>query len=97
MANFSDYIKNQNTTNTTQNKTSDKNLNQDDLENLINKYSTYNQNDLMNEFMKLTYEKKKNGELSSSDIDNLKQTMMPFLNDEQKQNLDKILSMVKDV
>lgn len=97
MGKFSDFVNNQINDMINNNPSSEKNLSQDDLEKLINKYSSYNQNDLIGEFMRLTYEKKRNGELSASDIDNIKRTIIPFLNDEQKNNLEKLLSMVENV
>ena len=93
MSNFSDYIKEEN--NRFEEKVSV--TEKQNLEDLINKYSSYSKNDLMSEFLKMTLEKKKKGELSSSEINNLKSTIVPFLNSEQKENLDKILQMVENV
>ena len=93
MSNFSDYIKEEN--NRVEEKVSV--TEKENLEDLINKYSSYSKNDLMSEFLKMTLEKKKKGELSSSEINNLKSTIVPFLNSEQKENLDKILQMVENV
>ena len=47
--------------------------------------------------MKLTLEKKKKGVLDEKELNNIKSTIEPFLNDEQKSNLDKILNMVRNV
>lgn len=93
MSNFSDYIKEEN--NRVEEKVSV--TEKQNLEEMINKYSSYSKNDLMSEFLKMTLEKKKKGELSSSEINNLKSTIVPFLNSEQKENLDKILQMVENV
>ena len=72
-------------------------VNREKLEDLIDKYSTYSQTDLISEFMKLTNEKKKKGELNESEMNSLKQTISPFLNDEQKNNLDKIMNVINNV
>lgn len=93
MSNFSDYIKEEN--NRVEEKI-DKTKKQN-YEEMINKYSSYSKNDLMSEFIKITLEKKKKGELSISELNNLKSTILPFLNSEQKENLDKILQMVENV
>lgn len=100
MANFSDYIKSNDSKNVNDNKVNKQSENVDskeNLEKLIDKYSKLNPNDLFGEFIKLTYEKKKKGELKKSEIENIKTTIMPYLNQEQKENLMKILDMVENV
>ena len=68
-----------------------------DLQKTINKYSGYSNSDLMNEFLKLTLEKKNKGELNSVEISNIEKAILPYLNSEQKIELERILSMVKNV
>lgn len=93
MSNFSDYIKEEN------NRVEEKidKAKKQNYEEMINKYSSYSKNDLMSEFIKITLDKKKKGELTSGELNNLKTTILPFLNSEQKENLDKILQMVENV
>lgn len=79
------------------NKTSNNRYSEEDLYNMIEKYSNYTGNELMREFLKLTLEKKKNGELDNKAIATLKETLTPMLNEEQKDNLNKILEMVENV
>ena len=67
------------------------------LEDLIDKYSSLDSNSLMQEFIKLTLEKKKRGELSSSEINNLKNMLLPYLNEEQRKNLERLLNVVNNV
>ena len=64
---------------------------------MINEYSKLSRNELMNEFIKLTIDKKKRGELSDSELTSIKKTIIPYLNDEQKIMLEKLLSMVENV
>ena len=102
MSKFSDYINNghnQKNDNVSNNeKTSDKpNYTQEDLEAMINKYSTFSQDKLMAEFLKLTVEKKRRGELDDAEVERLKQTITPMLNGEQSLKLDQLLEMVKYV
>ncbi|MBR4745587.1 MAG: hypothetical protein IK070_02640 [Clostridia bacterium] len=66
----------------------------DDLEKLISKYSTKSQSELMNEFIKLSSEKIKNGTLNKSSIENIKNTIFPYLTDEQKKSFYSIISQV---
>ena len=44
----------------------------------------------MGEFLRLTIEKKKRGELKKEELQTIKQTIYPYLNDEQKQNLNQV-------
>lgn len=106
MSNFSEYINKNNTGNgnnqshSSQNARSQntgKRYSEDELQEMINKYSNYGENQLVNEFIKLTIEKKKRGELKESDIAMLKNTLSPMLNQEQRESLNKILEMVKNV
>ena len=97
MANFSDYINNNNDTANTEKTKSSKELKQDDLEKLIDKYSKYDSNSLMSEFLKLTLEKKRRGELKKDELQSIKQTIYPYLDNEQKQNLDNLINMVDNV
>ena len=95
MLNFSEYIKNSETNNSNENQKVK--YTNEQLEEMINKYSEFSEDKLMSEFIKLTVEKKKKGELTDNDLATLKQTIMPLLNREQQMNLDKILELVKNV
>lgn len=104
MANFSDFIQTEkskedvkSSTTHTSAKSNNSNMSNEKLEDMINKYSEYSNDKLLEEFMKLTIEKKKKGELTESELNNIKNTILPFLNDEQKKNLDNIIKMVKNV
>jgi len=65
------------------------------VENYMNRYSNLSQDELMKEFLRVSQEKKKNGGFSSSEINNIKETLAPFLSEEQKQNLNNLINMVK--
>ena len=104
MSDFSEFIKNMNNINNNEFKDSKRDSkaeqeipNNAKLEDMINKYSKYSNEDLMSEFLKLTAEKKCNGELSNNEIEKMKSTILPLLNEEQKNNLEKILNVVKNV
>ena len=94
MKHFSDFI-NENKEQTNFNKEDIKDNEQ--LEDMIDKYSAYSSDQLMSEFMKLTIEKKKRGELNKNELMSIKETIAPMLNAEQKSNLDKIINMVDNV
>lgn len=98
MSNFSDFIKNEKNDNYTSTiNTEEKQVDKDKLEDMIENYSHLSQDELMNEFLKLTMEKKKKGALTDSELNNIKSTILPFLNEEQKSNLEKVLNLVRNV
>ena len=89
MANFSDYNWNK--------ENNEQKLSEQDLEKLIDKYSELDNDTLMKEFLKITLEKKKQGKLSDSEPSVLKNSILPYLNESQKQSLNSILEIVKNV
>ena len=89
MANFSDYNWNK--------ENNEQKLSEQDLEKLIDKYSELDNDTLMKEFLKITLEKKKQGKLSDSELSILKNSILPYLNESQKQSLNSILEIVKNV
>lgn len=103
MGNFSDFIKNENNTYKNNNESDIKNNNIDEnankikLEEMINNYKGLSQSELMNEFIKMTMKKKKDGTLKESELENIKKTILPYLTEEQKINLENILNMVRNV
>ena len=104
MSNFSDFLNNQNNEqinkSTLYNDSNNSNSTEEktkNLENLINKYSNYSNDDLMREFLKLTMDKKKKGELNREELENIKNTILPYLDEKQKQNLKQILDLVDNV
>ena len=98
MSNFSDFIKENSANKSNGNFNSDKSkYSEEQLEELINKYSGLSEDKLMSEFLRLTLEKKKRGQLTDSEMENIKNKIIPFLNNEQKDNLNKIIDMVKNV
>ena len=89
MANFSDYNWSK--------ENNEQKLSEQDLEKLIDKYSELDNDTLMKEFLKITLEKKKQGKLSDSELSVLKNSILPYLNESQKQSLNSILEIVKNV
>ena len=97
MNNFSSFVKEENLNNKCNTKKCEDVGNTEKLEEMIDKYSKYSNDKLLNEFMKLTLEKKKKGLLSNDELNALKSTLLPYLNNEQRENLNKVIEMVKDV
>jgi hypothetical protein len=92
MSNFSDFI-NKNIGN---DNTGSAAYSKEDLQSKIDKYSNYSEDKLLNEFVKLTMEKKKRGELLDVELENLKNTISPMLNIEQKKSLERLIQLVKE-
>lgn len=63
----------------------------------IREYSKLSSNELMQEFLKLTMNQKSKGGLKDAELDGIKNTLYPYLNDEQKSSLNSIINMVKNV
>ncbi len=99
MGNFSDYINSTNINKTTSGDSGKeiKECSYENLEKLIDKYSSLDDDILMKEFLKMTIERKKQGNLSESELEILKSTILPYLNDKQKESLEKILEIVRNV
>ena len=99
MGNFSDYINSTNINKTTSGdgRKEIKECSYENLEKLIDKYSSLDDDILMKEFLKMTIERKKQGNLSESELEILKSTILPYLNDKQKESLEKILEIVRNV
>jgi hypothetical protein len=92
MTKFSDFVKEDikkysNDFNDVQSKTNE------DIEELIHKYSEYSQSELMSEFMRET--EKRKGEFSDEKLSSIKNILTPYLDDNQQQKLNDLLNMVK--
>lgn len=99
MGNFSDYVNSTmvNKTESSENKKEIKECSYENLEKLIDKYSSLDDDVLMKEFLKMTIERKKQGNLNDEELELLKSTIIPYLNNKQKESLQKILEIVKNV
>lgn len=70
------------------------NEDKENIENIINKYSNFTSDELMQEFLKLTENKRNNGTLNG-DLERMKNTLTPFLNREQLDRMNDIINKVK--
>ena len=94
MGNFSDYVNNDNYSKTENIKSE---TNKEDLQKMVDKYSGLSSDELMREFLRMTAEKKKNGELGHGELANIKNTIMPYLDENQKAKLNSLINMVDNV
>ena len=70
------------------------NIDTKNVEDLINKYSTYSEKELMQELIKLSNEKKQNGTLNQ-DLNNFSNVLRPYLNEEQKSKMNDLFNKIK--
>ena len=89
MGKFSEFLKENNDNNTIE-SCCEQNINE-----LIDKYSTYSESDLMREFLLESEKKKENGELNSDALNKIKNLLTPYLNEDQVNRLKELLDMVK--
>ena len=91
MAKFSDFVKED----ISCNKNYRKEVKKEDVSELIDKYSTYSEDDLMKEFLEESKKQKDSGELSNEKISKIKSVLSPYLDEQQKQKLEDLIKMVK--
>ena len=63
---------------------------------IINKYKDMDQNSLMASLFKEAAKLKREGKLDTNTLSNLKQTISPFLDNEQKKMLDELLIAINN-
>ena len=65
------------------------------VEELVNKYESYSEQELLNEFLKESQKAKANGIYNSDKIDELRTLLSPMLSEEQKDYFEKLVGMLK--
>ncbi len=71
------------------------NVNIDEYESLIDKYSTYSKEELMKEFLMESRRLKERGGLEDEQISNIEKVLKPHLNTEQQNMFDSLISEIK--
>ena len=66
------------------------------VEEQIKKYENLSQAELMQEFIKESKKQKQNGNLDRDKMENIKSTLLPFLNSNQQKQLDYLMGIVND-
>ena len=67
-----------------------------DYENLINKYKNMDSNELMSNLFNEANRLKSEGKLDSKTLNNLKNTLAPFLNNEQQDMLNNLINAINN-
>ena len=66
------------------------------VEEQLKKYENLSQAELMQEFIKESKNQKQNGNLDRDKMENIKSTLLPFLNTNQQKQLDYLMGIVND-
>ena len=88
MAKFSEFVS------SNEYKKQDETVNET-VENLMEKYSTYSESELLNEFLKESVKKRENGELDDEQMDKIRRLLSPYLSGEQSEKLDELFRIIK--
>ena len=94
--NYENIRKNdQNTQKYSQNYQNFENIDIDDnIKNMFSKYQSMTETELQTELIKEVNKQKQSGNFSPQKISEIKDAILPFLNDEQKQKLEQIIKML---
>ena len=94
---FSNFVNNENKNFSNEFEQAKEKVKTEDMsgfEELIKNYSSYSEEELISEFLRLTNEGKKNGTLNTERLKQLSQTVKPMLNEKQQKMLDMFLNYV---
>lgn len=69
--------------------------NADQLENIINKYQGFSQEDLVQELITQINTQKQNGTWNKQEMENMLSAVRPMLNEEQQKNLDTLKKILE--
>lgn len=93
---FSDFKNKQSASSNTNKENKPENeIEKKKIEEMIASFSSLSKEELLDEFFKLSREKQKDGSLNDGEISKVKNTLSPYLTEEQKENLDKIINLVR--
>jgi len=67
-----------------------------EYENILNKYKNMNSSELMSSLFSEASKLKSEGKLDSNSLNNLKSTLSPFLNSEQNEMLNSLISAINE-
>ena len=67
-----------------------------EYQDILNKYKDMNQNDLMSNLFSEATRLKQQGKLDSESLSNLKSTLSPFLNTEQRTMLNNLINAINE-
>ena len=81
---------------TNENSNANNNSNTKKYEDILNKYKSMNSNDLMQNLFTEASKLKSEGKLTNESLENLKSTLSPFLNSEQKVMLENLIEAINE-
>jgi len=68
---------------------------ENELKEKIDKYSSYSQKELLEEFLLKSQEAKSKGVYEEDNINSIKSSLFPYLSEEQKEKFNNLINMVK--
>ena len=71
-------------------------VSEDDILDLIDRYSHMDKDQLMNEFVKASKVKREEGGFGDDEIEHLEKTLSPYLNENQKQMFGNLMEIGKN-
>ncbi len=66
-----------------------------ELNNIINRYSSMSKDEIFNEFVKVVQQKKRDGALDLQYFNNVKASLFPFLSEEQKVMFNNLMNYLR--
>lgn len=66
------------------------------IENKVDYYSSFSSDELLNEFIKEVNKGKKNGTIDKQKLSEIKETLLPFLDNERRKKLDELLNIINE-
>ncbi|MBE5738253.1 MAG: hypothetical protein E7354_00760 [Clostridiales bacterium] len=97
MTKFSDYMDREDGQSRQEESKTAKKTSVKSYEEMIAKYSKLSNSELMQEFMRLTMKEKEKGSLKDEELEGIKNRLAPYLEQGQKDGLDRLIQMVKNV
>ena len=66
------------------------------IEDKVDYYSNFSNDELYNEFLKEVNKGKKNGTINKQKLNEIKETILPFLDNDKRKKLDELLKIIGD-
>lgn len=67
----------------------------ENITNMYDKYSQFSSDELLSEFIKTSKQRRADGTLNDSELARMKETLLPFLSEEQKGRLNQLLDLIR--
>ena len=89
-------IENQQTSETLKEQVQNQGLDYEKLQQTFNKYQSMPQDQIVQEFLSMAKQQKNSGKLNKQNLDQISNTLSPFLNNQQKEFLDTLIHKIDE-